>query len=453
MASYLGRDVGVLVQSPGRERDDVTLAPGEAAAIDDRLARALDHVVDGAAGVAMGSRALPRAEHLDPAGHGGQDGSSGPGVRVLERDAVVLVTRHAAQRRQRGRGRLPRVEQERRGPRPVLHPRRLEARMTVELDGGVPRLRQRHLALGVELEEHRVQGLHERDVEPVQPDHRSVGVIAVVVPGEARRQDEVARRHVDALPVDGRVGAVSLHDEADRRRRVTMGAGDLAGQEELDGGDHRVRRRPSSSQTGIEELQRPALLADRDDLARLADQRLDQRRLPHVRDRAGLGVTGHLARQLPEAVHVGGVHPLVKIALDAGHGLTGHGRLLVRMGAQDPPSGNLAARHHPVLGAGRSSKTPLGPSGPAAGRARHQAPQASTSCGAGARSRRRRPGSPGNPHVIAGSSDRSVCQTSAPVGQRFSSVARFFQRMASFSSWDSVSMARIQETGQSSAMS
>jgi hypothetical protein len=33
----------------------------------------------------------------------------------------------------------------------------------------------------------------------------------------------------------------------------------------------------------------------------------------------------HLTRQLPQAVHVGGVHALVKVGFDVGQGLTSHG--------------------------------------------------------------------------------------------------------------------------------
>jgi len=45
------------------------LPPREAAAVDDRLAAALDDVVDGAARMAMRPEALAGTEHLDPAGH------------------------------------------------------------------------------------------------------------------------------------------------------------------------------------------------------------------------------------------------------------------------------------------------------------------------------------------------------------------------------------------------
>ncbi len=52
--------------------------------------------------------------------------------------------------------------------------------------------------------------------------------------------------------------------------RVAMRARHLARQQELDGGDHRVGRRPAAVEAGVEELQRAALLADGHDLAGFA---------------------------------------------------------------------------------------------------------------------------------------------------------------------------------------
>src|SRR5712664_3729981 len=61
--------IGVLVQGPGRERDDVSPIPREARAVDDRLSAPLDDVVDGAAGVAVRLESRAGTEHLDPAPH------------------------------------------------------------------------------------------------------------------------------------------------------------------------------------------------------------------------------------------------------------------------------------------------------------------------------------------------------------------------------------------------
>src|SRR5262249_4288459 len=88
--------------------------------------------------------------------------------------------------------------------------------------------------------------------------------------------------------------------------------------------------RPAAFETGVEELERATLLADRDDLARFADHRLEQRRLPHVGDGLGLGMARHLTRQLPEAVDLGGMHPLVEIRLDRGERLASHVADLLR---------------------------------------------------------------------------------------------------------------------------
>src|SRR5262249_17634455 len=63
------RRVGVLMQGPRRQCDDVATSPREAHAVDDGLARSLHHVVDRTAGVTMGLEPRARTEHLDPAGH------------------------------------------------------------------------------------------------------------------------------------------------------------------------------------------------------------------------------------------------------------------------------------------------------------------------------------------------------------------------------------------------
>src|SRR5215470_10604545 len=95
----------MLVQRPGRKRDDIALLPREAATVDDRLPDALDDVIDGAARLAMGLEPLTGTEHLNPAGHCREQRSTGLRMRVLEGDAVVLIAVGVAQ----GFERLPRL--------------------------------------------------------------------------------------------------------------------------------------------------------------------------------------------------------------------------------------------------------------------------------------------------------------------------------------------------------
>ena len=62
----------------------------------------------------------------------------------------------------------------------------------------------------------RVEELHHRDVEPVEPEHRLRSLIGVIMPGHRRRNDKVAGRHRGALAVDGGIGALAFEDEAQR---------------------------------------------------------------------------------------------------------------------------------------------------------------------------------------------------------------------------------------------
>src|SRR3981081_4390571 len=51
------------------------------------------------------------------------------------------------------------------------------------------------------LDEAAVQNLYQRDIEPIEPDHRLVRLISVVVPQQRGRQDQIVSVHVGALPI------------------------------------------------------------------------------------------------------------------------------------------------------------------------------------------------------------------------------------------------------------
>ena len=108
-------------------------------------------------------------------------------------------------------------------------------------------LRLRRALLG----EAGVEEAHQRDVEPVEPDDRIVAVVAVVVEGPRRRDDEVAVAHRRALAVDRRVGAFAVEHEAQRRLRVAMRRRDLAGQDQLQAGVERLREARLAAQRRV----------------------------------------------------------------------------------------------------------------------------------------------------------------------------------------------------------
>src|SRR5690349_5507054 len=88
---------------------------------------------------------------------------------------------------------------------------------------------RRILRLAIVLRESGPQETDQRYVEHVEPNRRSLALVAMLVPRPRRRHDEVAGTHVAALACDRRVRAFTLDDETQRRGRVSMRASELAG--------------------------------------------------------------------------------------------------------------------------------------------------------------------------------------------------------------------------------
>ena len=95
------RRVRVLVQRPGRQSDDVALAPFELLPVDDRRAVALDDIIHGAAGMAVRLGAFAGPQQLDHAGHRRQHRAAGLRMTVLQQDAVEGTALMVAQRCER----------------------------------------------------------------------------------------------------------------------------------------------------------------------------------------------------------------------------------------------------------------------------------------------------------------------------------------------------------------
>ena len=108
------RRVRVLVQRPGRQGDNIALAPFELLPVDDRRACAVDYIVDGAAGMAVRLGALAGPQQLNHAGHRRQHRAAGLGMTVFQQDAVESAAFMIAQRCERLRSLLPGVKQQRR---------------------------------------------------------------------------------------------------------------------------------------------------------------------------------------------------------------------------------------------------------------------------------------------------------------------------------------------------
>src|ERR1700722_4306076 len=86
------------------------------------------------------------------------------------------------------------------------------------------RLRRR----GEALEERGVESEREWTIMAVNPDHRAVAVIAVIVPAILRRQHETPRLHDEFLARGGPVAARPRDDEAQGAETVPVRFGGLA---------------------------------------------------------------------------------------------------------------------------------------------------------------------------------------------------------------------------------
>src|SRR5262249_46840193 len=144
---------------------------------DASAAAPLDAAVDGAVGGAAGGAAEAGREELQERAEGREWRGAGRGVDVA---AAPALRGGAVGRRQRGAGRGVRVAH---GAARAGAPRR-----------SLVALGEAGVVLG-----------DDGDVEPVEPDHRPVAVVAVIVPGPGRRDDEVARRQRHALALDAGV--------------------------------------------------------------------------------------------------------------------------------------------------------------------------------------------------------------------------------------------------------
>ena len=163
----------VLVEVPRRHDERVLRPPVEPRPRDDAAPAALDDVVDRPADVPVRLCVLTSTQQRCEARDGRHRGPAVQRVRVLDRDPIVgAAVRVLGQRLQRRVRACELVIEDGRVRRVLLLPRRLEAPRAEQTQREVVRLRQRVRAVRVLLVEVRVERLHERHVEAVQPHHR-----------------------------------------------------------------------------------------------------------------------------------------------------------------------------------------------------------------------------------------------------------------------------------------
>ena len=158
-----------------------------------------------------------------------------------------------------------------------------------------------HLLVEV-LGERGLEVIDRRHVEHVEPHHRLLAGIAVVVRRPVGGDDEVAVVHHRLLALDRGVGALAFQHETDGRGRVAVYVGDLAGQDELDAGEQRMGNARLAGLAGIFQDQHAALgFLGADHVARLEHQPLDVGELPDRRPAGGLRLGRHqVLEHLPE---------------------------------------------------------------------------------------------------------------------------------------------------------
>ena len=197
---------------PARRDDGVAALPGEPLIADRGFALAFHDVEDGVGGGAIAPGLLTGLQPLHRQPHRRHG-------RRFERDARTVEAF-------------------------VVRPRGVE----LSRDVGAPEAERRGLhhaldrrvLLRMLLEEHRLEQMGERHVEPVEPIGRLVAVMAVAVPAPAGRQHHVAALHRRLLAVDHRVRALAVDDDAERVRRMPVRRRVLAGQNHLVGADQRA---------------------------------------------------------------------------------------------------------------------------------------------------------------------------------------------------------------------
>jgi hypothetical protein len=155
-----------------------------------------------------------------------------------------------------------------------------------------------------------VEEANHRNIQAVEPDDRFAAavnaVVAVIVPGPARGNDEVARHHGCAFTVDCRISATAMDDEAQRRLHVAVGRRDLARQNQLQSGIERLRHAGVAGQRGVLEHEHAAHgFLGRDQGAGLFDVGQHLAPFPQRGHTGPVGLVRHqCAKRFPQGNHV-----------------------------------------------------------------------------------------------------------------------------------------------------
>ena len=254
---------GQLMPGPGWDGGHVVRQQREGLAAADERPGAAGHHDDRAGGFPARPGPGAGGQALEQAAQGGQGGAAGERVAVLQAGEGAAAGGPGHQPPQGRVGLVPRVAAD----RAVLSVARAGREQRGGSGGGsrgVPD-GQRVAGVRVVADEARPQAQHERDVEAVHPHHGLVAAgMDVAVPAPAGREDEVARFHRHAVPVDDHAGAAAREPEPYGGDGMGVDGGPLAGEEHLVGRrDRRGGTGSRRSEPRIAQDQRAALQAGR----------------------------------------------------------------------------------------------------------------------------------------------------------------------------------------------
>ena len=133
----------------------------------------------------------------------------------------------------------------------------------------------------------------DRQVEYIEPDHRLIGIVAVIVPGPGWRDDKVTRPHAGLLAVHRRIGTLAVENITQGRLAVAVRRRDLAGQDQLPAAVEHVGDEGLAAQCGIFQNQHATLcFLGGQQSARFDDEFLEDVEIPEMRAHRSLGRAG-----------------------------------------------------------------------------------------------------------------------------------------------------------------
>jgi len=118
---------------------------------------------------------------------------------------------------------------------------------------------KRMFIVAITLGERSVEKTGERNIESVQPDHRRIAVIAMIMPGPGWRDNKIAKLHDRAFAIDAGMTARTIQHKTQRRLAMAMSGSHFVGHHQLQPGVQRIRDVRIAPHARVFQDQHPAL--------------------------------------------------------------------------------------------------------------------------------------------------------------------------------------------------